>query len=182
MVDAAHSPAGVDTEALGAQLAGLQAADPAFGNAVQSAVEAQLSAVDAGRLQGAIDAAAAAQPGLTRQLTTIDLPATPDITAVNPTYSYNPQGQLVDACGTRVTSVEAPDARQAALEKSLATYDEHAQKVTGGPISGPMYSGAYALGASEKTLNQVHSVGKVLDGFAEPLAQNAETMHVPIDR
>lgn len=182
MVEAASGPTGVNTDALGAQLAGLQAADPAFGNAVQSAVEAQLSAVDAGRLESAIDAAAAAQPSLVQHLTRIDVPTPPDVTTVNPTYSYNPQGHLVDACGTRVTTAGVPDARQAALEKALAEYDEHAQKVTGGPVSGPAYSAAYALGADEKTRNQVHAFGKIADGAVEHWAQKAEEMHVPLDR
>jgi hypothetical protein len=180
MVDAATGPLGVDTEALGAQVAGLQAADPAFGNAVAAAMESQLSAVDAARLEGAIDAAAAAQTSIARQVTAIDVAVTPDVRAVNPTYSFNPQGQLIDACGAAVTTLDAPDARQAALEKALATYDEHAQKVTGGPISGPAYSASYAMGADQKTADQVHAVGKVFDGMVERQAQKAEEMHVPL--
>lgn len=182
LTDAATGPLGVDTQALGAQIAGLQAADPAFGNAVAAAVEAQLSAVDAARLDAAIDAAAATQPNLARQVTAIDVAVTPDVRAVNPTLSYNALGQLIDACGARVTTLGAPDTRQAALEKSLAEYDAHAQKVTGGPVSGPAYSAAYSLGADQKIADQVHAVGQVFDGLVEHQAQKAEEMHVPLDR
>ena len=180
MVDAATGPAGVNTEALGAAIAGISQANPAFGAAVQSAVESQLSAVDAGRLTGAISTAMAAQPSIAQQVATaVSLPTTPSITDVNPTYSYNPAGQLVDACGTPVTTMQAPDARAAALDKALADYDAHAQKVTGGPVSGPAYSAAYVSGMSQKDADQVHAVGKMADGFVEHWSQKAETMHVP---
>ncbi|MDV3458736.1 hypothetical protein RZN05_17195 [Sphingomonas sp. HF-S4] len=179
LTDAATSPAGVDTEALGAAVAGIQAADPAFGAEVAAAVEAQLSAVDAARFEGALDVAAA-QTSLAHQVATpVDVPATPTVTSVNPTYSFNLQGQLIDACGTPVATAQAPDPHQAALEKSLAEYDEHAQKVTGGPVSGPAYSAAYALGADKQTLDNVHNVGKMMDGAVEHWAQKAEEMHVP---
>ena len=182
MTDAATGPLGVDTAALGAAVADLQAADPALGNAVAAAVESQLSAVDAARFDAALDAAAAAQPSLAQQVTAIDLAVTPDVRAVNPTLSYNPAGQLIDACGARVATLGAPDARQAALEKSLADYDAHAQKVTGGPVSGPAYSAAYSLGFDQKTADQVHAAGQVFDGLVERQAQKAEEMHVPLDR
>lgn len=179
LTDLATSPAGVSTEALGAAVAGIQAADPAFGTEVAAAVEAQLSAVDAARLEGAIDAAAAS---LAQQVATpVDLATTPTVTSVNPTYSFNLQGQLIDACGTPVSTVQAPDARQAALEKSLADYDVHAQKVTGGPISGPAYSAAYSLGADQKLADNIHAAGKIADGALEHFAQKAEQMHVPLD-
>jgi hypothetical protein len=181
MVDAATSPAGVDTEALGAAVAGVQAADPAFGAEVAAAVESQLSAVDAARFDDAVDAAAA-HANLAHQIATpVDVPATATITSVNPTYSFNLQGQMIDACGTPVATVQAPDPHQAALEKSLTEYDAHAQKVTGGPVSGPAYSAAIALGADQKTADNIHAVGTIADGAVEHWSQKAEQMHVPLD-
>lgn len=181
MVDATRGPQGVDTSALGGLVAGLNATNPALGAQVQSAIEGQLSAVDAGRLQGAIAAASAAlQPSVAQHVAAPPSLA-PDVTQVNPSYSYNTQGQLVDACGNRVASVGNPDRQQAALDKSLADITQHVDRITGGPISRLAYNAAYLSGASPSTLDNVHALGKIADGFAKPLEDRAEQMHVPLN-
>lgn len=180
MVDAVRGPNGVNTDALGGLVAGLNATNPAFGAEVQAAIERDLSAVDVGRLHSAIDAAALTTPSLPQQVTTPAALA-PDVTQVNPAYSYNAQGQMVDACGERVASVGNPDRQHAALDKSLADVTQHVDRITGGPISGLAYNAAYLSGASPRTLDNVHALGKIADGFAKPLEDRAEQMHVPLN-
>ncbi|TZG27962.1 hypothetical protein [Sphingomonas montanisoli] len=76
------------------------------------------------------------------------------------------------ACGDPVASLTAPSQ----LAPGKMSFDQvmgYISKITGGPISGVMYNGTYLSSASQQTMDAVHDVGEMLDGFAEPLADRA---------
>ncbi|RVT94928.1 hypothetical protein [Sphingomonas crocodyli] len=163
MVDNATTAVGVDTAALAGQLAAVESmVDPAAAQALQASIEAQLSPVEVGQFQASLDAARAAQP------------ATSLVDQINasPLAGMTFAGSLIDACGNPVATLSAPS-QLAPGKMSFDQVMDHIGKITGGPISGVMYNGAYLGGASQKTLDAVYGVGKALDGFVEPLSDRA---------
>lgn len=157
MVDKATTNLGIDTTALGQQLAGLQAANPDLAKDLQAAVEAQLSPVDIGNLQAAMQ--------------TTTTPSLVDRINAPPTLGQW-AGPTIDACGNKLASLSAPS-QLAPGKMSFDQVMEHIDRITGGPISGLTYNGAYLAGADEKTLDAAYNASKMLDGFTEPLAQKA---------
>jgi hypothetical protein len=166
LVDNATTAVGVDVNALAESLSGLQAAvSPEAAKDLQSAVESQLSAVEAAQLQSAMTNAALTNPAATPTLQSVTSPLAGLTTPAAPgLYSFNAQGQMIDACGNPVATVS--------VDRSVATFAEtdYGRAVTnlgravGGPISGPAYTAAWASGASQPTLDTVHAFGKTLDG------------------
>ena len=163
MVDNATTAVGVDTAALAGQLAAVeQSVDPAAAAALQASIEAQLSPVEVGQLQASLDAARQAAPAASLM----------DQINASPLAGMTFAGAVIDACGNPVASLTAPSQTPAGM-KSFDEVMDHIGKITGGPISGVMYNGAYLGGASQKTLDAVYGVGQALDGFVEPLADKA---------
>lgn len=171
MVDAATGPAGVDVDALGTAVAGLQSQVTTEAAAsLQAAVEAQLSPVDAAKLDAAVDAAALSgtTPGLAVSLT-----QSPVAGIEAPVGLRNEKGQAIDACGNVVAEASI-DRSVPASETDYAKAVENLSRATAGPISGPVYSAAWGMGASQEHLDNVHAVGQVVDGFVALHADRAE--------
>lgn len=170
VVDAATGPTGVDVDAVGKALSGLQGQVPAgFAQSVQAAVEAQLSPVQAGQLQSAIDKAtlSSVTPSLTTQLTRSPLA---DLAPPNPALQnsiYNAAGQLVDQCGNVQATVSMT--RTDPLAESYRAAVKHIERSVSGPVSGIAYSVATIAGLDQKTRENIHALGTIADGFAEPL-------------
>jgi hypothetical protein len=159
LVDAATGPAGVDVGALGAAVAGLQAqVNDTAAQALQAAVESQLSPVDAGQLQAAIDAAA---PGVTSPVQAALASPLAGIEA--PQGLFNAKGQMIDTCGNVVSQMSV-DRSVPFDQTDYAKAVTNLERATAGPISGPVYTAAWASGASPSKLDAVADIGKVLDG------------------
>jgi hypothetical protein len=160
LVDAATGPLGVDMDALGATVAGLQAqvTDQAAA-ALQASVESQLSAVDAAQLQAAIDKAAPNVANPVQQALASPLAGL----ATTTPGLYNAQGQPIDACGNVVAELSV-DRSVPFDQTAYAQAVTNLERATAGPISGPVYTAAWASGASPAKLDQVANVGKMIDG------------------
>lgn len=157
MVEAATGPLGVDVGALAETVAATQAqVTPDAAQSLQAAVEASLSAVDAAAFGKALDQASPAS--LADRLT-----ASPLDGIAAPAGLFNAQGQAIDTCGNLVSSLSV-DRSVPAHETAYAKAVEHIDRIAGGPISGPAYAASYLSGADEAKLDQVHAVGKAIDG------------------
>lgn len=159
MVEAMTGPMGLDVEALADAVAGVQAQlqDPGIAQQLQTAVEAQLSPVQVGQLQSAIDRAAPTS-SLAHTLATSPLAG-----LAAPAGIYNAQGQLIDECG-KVQDTLSVDRSVAARETAYAQAVQHIERIASGPVSGPVYAASYLAGADQQKLDAVHTIGKVFDG------------------
>lgn len=160
MVDAATDPTGVDVDALGQAVAALQAQAPSpdIAQDLQRAVEAQLSPVQVGQLQGAIDRAVTSGT----VASALDAANASPLAGAAPAGLVNAKGQSIDQCGNPVATLSTNRA-VSADQTEYAKAVEHVGRIVGGPISGPLYAGTYLAGADKPTLDTVYAVGKVFD-------------------
>lgn len=149
---------------LGEAVAGLQArVTSEAARALQSAVESQLSAVQVGQLQSAIDEAtlSGSVPSMIDHLTT-----SPVAGLKAPEGIYNAKGEPIDVCGDPVQELRVSREVLSFDQTPVGKTIKNLERATSGPISGPVYSAAWASGADDKKLDAIDAVGKALDaGF-----------------
>ncbi len=167
---AAHVDAAMDAARAG-YLGDVNPAD------IETAAMAQMNPREQGQFQQAMDSyrtdlftSASQQVAMTAPF---DQPYTSPFNAV----AVNAQGQPINSCGHVVpeqTYVSAPDpfAQYQAEQREIAL--ENIDRIRGGAISGLATSIAVGLGADQRTIEQVHSVGVILDGLTAPLGPGPE--------